>query len=285
MESSRSVPVELTVLALSAFRKVLFWVSPLLLLDCPETSRIWDPVGAPRTTEPTLTPKMSQSSVPMHVGWMVTVYVPGTVMAAWQFWSGSAPVDQFAAVNQFPLVASEAVPPGPYHVSVPVGQAVSANAGDALATNAPRAPHIITTSTTRRFRITGESFRYQAALPRRLHLGGARLAGPPAPPWWSRRADGRSRALDSREIADNPGVLPPPELADDDLAGVRDASALLERAWALEPWSRYAERVAALDALERLLGAAGRPRASWPRLASRVAGRAGDRRRPRVRGR
>jgi tetratricopeptide (TPR) repeat protein len=56
-------------------------------------------------------------------------------------------------------------------------------------------------------------------------------------------------------MADNWGVLPPPELADDDLAGVRDPSALLDRAWALEPWSRYSERAAALEALELLLGA------------------------------
>ena len=54
-------------------------------------------------------------------------------------------------------------------------------------------------------------------------------------------------------MADNPGVPPPPELAADDLAGVRDPSALLDRAWALEPWSRYADRTAALDALELLL--------------------------------
>jgi tetratricopeptide (TPR) repeat protein len=60
-------------------------------------------------------------------------------------------------------------------------------------------------------------------------------------------------------MADNRGVLPPPELAQDDLAGVSDPSALLDRAWALEPWSRYAERTAALDALELLLGAGVHP--------------------------
>jgi DNA-binding SARP family transcriptional activator len=54
-------------------------------------------------------------------------------------------------------------------------------------------------------------------------------------------------------------VLPPPELADDVLAAVSDPSALLERAWALEPWSRYAERAAALDALEQLLAAGVEP--------------------------
>jgi DNA-binding SARP family transcriptional activator/tetratricopeptide (TPR) repeat protein len=60
-------------------------------------------------------------------------------------------------------------------------------------------------------------------------------------------------------MADNRGVLSPPELADHDLAGVKDPSALLERAWALEPWSRYAERAAALDALEALLAAGVEP--------------------------
>jgi tetratricopeptide (TPR) repeat protein len=54
-------------------------------------------------------------------------------------------------------------------------------------------------------------------------------------------------------MTDNPGVPPPPELAADDLAYVRDPSALLDRAWALEPWARYADRTAALDALELLL--------------------------------
>jgi DNA-binding SARP family transcriptional activator len=45
----------------------------------------------------------------------------------------------------------------------------------------------------------------------------------------------------------------PPEISDDDLAGIRDPAILLERAWELEPWGRYAERTAALEALELLL--------------------------------
>ena len=45
----------------------------------------------------------------------------------------------------------------------------------------------------------------------------------------------------------------PPELTDDDLAAVRDPAALLERAWDLEPWGRYSERSATLDALELVL--------------------------------
>ncbi len=60
-------------------------------------------------------------------------------------------------------------------------------------------------------------------------------------------------------MADNPRVAPPPELAADDVAGVMDPSALLERAWALEPWSRYAERTETLDALELLLAAGVEP--------------------------
>jgi DNA-binding SARP family transcriptional activator len=46
-----------------------------------------------------------------------------------------------------------------------------------------------------------------------------------------------------------------PELKDEDLAPVTDPAALLDRAWELEPWGRYAEREAALDTLERLLAA------------------------------
>jgi tetratricopeptide (TPR) repeat protein len=48
-------------------------------------------------------------------------------------------------------------------------------------------------------------------------------------------------------------VAAPPELTDDVLAAVADPALLLERAWDLEPWGRYGERAAALDALERLL--------------------------------
>jgi hypothetical protein len=47
----------------------------------------------------------------------------------------------------------------------------------------------------------------------------------------------------------------PPGISDDDLAGIRDPAVLLERAWELEPWGRYAERTAVLDALESLLDA------------------------------
>jgi tetratricopeptide (TPR) repeat protein len=54
-------------------------------------------------------------------------------------------------------------------------------------------------------------------------------------------------------MADNPRVPPPPELADEALAGVKDPAVLLDRAWVLEPWSRYGDRTAALDALELLL--------------------------------
>jgi DNA-binding SARP family transcriptional activator len=50
-------------------------------------------------------------------------------------------------------------------------------------------------------------------------------------------------------------VAAPPELTDDELAGIGDPAELLERAWALEPWGRYVERAAALDALEALLEA------------------------------
>ncbi len=59
----------------------------------------------------------------------------------------------------------------------------------------------------------------------------------------------------------------PPELTDDDLAGVRDPAALLERAWDLEPWGRYNERSTTLDALEVLLAsgelAAAPPGRDW----------------------
>ena len=49
----------------------------------------------------------------------------------------------------------------------------------------------------------------------------------------------------------------PPEISEADLAGIRDPAALLERAWALEPWGRYVEREAALDVLEKLLQTSG----------------------------
>ena len=53
-----------------------------------------------------------------------------------------------------------------------------------------------------------------------------------------------------RHMGRFPAMSAPPELSDDDLARIREPSALLDRAWALEPWGRYAERAAALDALE-----------------------------------
>jgi DNA-binding SARP family transcriptional activator/tetratricopeptide (TPR) repeat protein len=43
------------------------------------------------------------------------------------------------------------------------------------------------------------------------------------------------------------------ELTDEALAALSDPAVLLERAWVLEPWGRYVERSAILDALERLL--------------------------------
>jgi DNA-binding SARP family transcriptional activator len=58
-------------------------------------------------------------------------------------------------------------------------------------------------------------------------------------------------------MADNSGVAALPELTDDDLAGITDPAALLERAWQLEPWGHYVERAATLDALERLLADGG----------------------------
>jgi hypothetical protein len=48
--------------------------------------------------------------------------------------------------------------------------------------------------------------------------------------------DRRGGALDQRHMADNLGVGPAG--ADDALAGIRDPAALLDRAWALEPWGR-----------------------------------------------
>jgi DNA-binding SARP family transcriptional activator len=50
-------------------------------------------------------------------------------------------------------------------------------------------------------------------------------------------------------------VSAPPELSEDDLARIREPAVLLEQAWELEPWGRYAERTAVLDALESLLDA------------------------------
>ncbi len=45
----------------------------------------------------------------------------------------------------------------------------------------------------------------------------------------------------------------PPQLTDAELAAITSPSALLEHAWDLEPWARYAERAAALDRLSQLI--------------------------------
>ncbi len=46
----------------------------------------------------------------------------------------------------------------------------------------------------------------------------------------------------------------PPNLSEAELEAIKDPAALLERAWALEPLSRYAERDVTLDRLETVLG-------------------------------
>jgi tetratricopeptide (TPR) repeat protein len=46
----------------------------------------------------------------------------------------------------------------------------------------------------------------------------------------------------------------PPNLSEAELATIEDPAALLERAWVLEPLSRYAERDVTLDRLEAMLG-------------------------------
>jgi DNA-binding SARP family transcriptional activator len=48
-------------------------------------------------------------------------------------------------------------------------------------------------------------------------------------------------------------VAAPPQLTDTELAALVDPDTLIEHAWALEPWSRYAERAAALDRLEAVI--------------------------------
>ena len=70
-----------------------------------------------------------------------------------------------------------------------------------------------------------------------------------------------TRDLEPTSLRDNSGVSAPPELRDDDLAATRNPASLLERAWDLEPWGRYGERSATLDALERLLAGGGVPAA------------------------
>jgi hypothetical protein len=47
----------------------------------------------------------------------------------------------------------------------------------------------------------------------------------------------------------------PPRLTDVELATIDDPSVLLQHAWDLEPWARYAERTATLDRLQALLDA------------------------------
>ena len=70
-----------------------------------------------------------------------------------------------------------------------------------------------------------------------------------------------SEKLNNRRMP-SPGIL-----SEAELAAIKDPAALLERAWALEPLSRYAERDAALDKLEELLdggaAAAGPPGRDW----------------------
>ena len=53
--------------------------------------------------------------------------------------------------------------------------------------------------------------------------------------------------------------MPPPELIGDELDAIEDPGALLDHAWALEPWGRYAERTAALDRLQAVLDAGQAP--------------------------
>jgi DNA-binding SARP family transcriptional activator len=60
-------------------------------------------------------------------------------------------------------------------------------------------------------------------------------------------------------MADNRCVTAPPEITQAELATIADPAKLLDRAWALEPWARYSERAATLDALESLLDAGGAP--------------------------
>ncbi len=45
----------------------------------------------------------------------------------------------------------------------------------------------------------------------------------------------------------------PPQFTDAELAAITDPAPLLEHAWDLEPWARYAERTATLDRLQALL--------------------------------
>jgi DNA-binding SARP family transcriptional activator len=57
----------------------------------------------------------------------------------------------------------------------------------------------------------------------------------------------------------------PANLTESELADISDPAALLDHAWALEPWSRYAERDATLDRLEEVLegGAPPPPGREW----------------------
>ena len=62
--------------------------------------------------------------------------------------------------------------------------------------------------------------------------------------------------LHGRQNLNNGRVTPrPPNLTEAELAAINDPAALLDHAWALEPWARYAERDATLDRLQALLDA------------------------------
>jgi tetratricopeptide (TPR) repeat protein len=73
---------------------------------------------------------------------------------------------------------------------------------------------------------------------------------------WDRsaRPAGVRPALHGQQNVNNERVIPgPPNLNQSELEAITDPGALLERAWALEPWGRYAEREATLDRLQALL--------------------------------
>jgi tetratricopeptide (TPR) repeat protein len=61
--------------------------------------------------------------------------------------------------------------------------------------------------------------------------------------------------LHGRQNLNNGRVTPrPPNLTEAELVAINDPAALLEHAWALEPWARYSQRDTTLDRLEALLG-------------------------------
>jgi DNA-binding SARP family transcriptional activator len=57
----------------------------------------------------------------------------------------------------------------------------------------------------------------------------------------------------------NGRVAQPPNLTEAELAAISSPAVLLEHAWALEPWGRYAERDATLDRLQALLDTGSAP--------------------------